>query len=112
MCFIGVGSGCLVGVGLMFAHIMIPLRLILFFFLSYWSFFCPFLFGFPIYHETVGGDGRGGLCRQMKALCLEEEDKGVYILLLFSCRMAYILEKRRFGEEFVLLTDGKAWKKC
>ena len=26
VCFIGVGSGCLVGVGLMFAHIMIPLE--------------------------------------------------------------------------------------
>ena len=26
VCFIGVGSGCLVGEGLMFAHIMIPLE--------------------------------------------------------------------------------------
>ena len=43
VCFIGVGSGCLVGVGLIFAHIMIPLEVGLLFLVLFNLFFSLFL---------------------------------------------------------------------
>ena len=84
VCFIGVGSGCIVGVGLMLAYIMSYLTsrffvvfFLIFFFLSYLYSFMPFLI-WPSFQIMRGG-GTLTVCWQMQGYCLEEEDKGVYI---------------------------------
>ena len=92
MCFIGVGSGCLVGVGLMFAHIMIPLEvgllfLVLFnlffsFFLSYCFLFIFFVI-FVLFFQSMKG---GGTKQPVGKCATEEEDKGVYIYFYISAR--------------------------
>ena len=62
VCFIGVGSGCIVGVGLMLAYIMSYLTsfffvvfFLIFFFLSYLYSFMPFLI-WPSFQIMRGGD--------------------------------------------------------
>ena len=93
MCFIGVGSGSLVGEGLMFAHIMIPLDVgLLFWVLS--NLFVPlfflvvlFLFIFFVILVLFFQSMKGGGTKQPVGKCAtEEEDKGVYIYFYISAR--------------------------